>query len=331
MAQPSLKRPGILGWSGLGLLIVLAIGIIKVMFFAAIGWNTASAPFGVTSLAQNSYRTTSGGDTKAYGAPPVAPNDMSESAGSAAIAPMPPTTEPGPVPNEPQRIIKTGELTLRVTDTPKALTDIQTLVSSKNGFVASSNISDAGTGPRTAWVTLRVPADAFDATMQALKATAVVVLNENTHAQDVTSEFVDLDADLRNAQAEEASYLEIMKRAGDIPDVLDVAKSLADVRGRIERLEGRKRYLSNQTDLATISVTLTEETRVEVPGHTWKPLEVFRQSIQQLIESLQNLVDFLIQAVVAIVGLLTPILLIASFVIWIGWKIVKAIMRRMKK
>lgn len=323
------KRPGVVAWVVFGLLVVIAIVVVKAMFFAAIPRSnvtqTASgliAPsyYGGTGVAMDSI--------KEYAAAPptTMSNEMRDAAGSAAGSPAQAQGQA----QDMQRIIKTGALTLRVQDTPKAVTDAQTIVSGRHGYVESSSMTDPGAGPRTAYLTLRVPADAFDATVQDLKAMAVVVLSESVHGQDVTSEFVDLEADLRNAQAEEASYLQIMQRAGKIDEVLQVARALADVRGRIERLEGRKRYLENQTDLATVSLTLTEETRVEVPGRTWKPLEVLRDAVRQLVESLQNLVDFLIRAIIGIVGLLLPILLIVAFVLWIGWKIVKAIMRRMK-
>ncbi|MBU1907781.1 DUF4349 domain-containing protein, partial [Patescibacteria group bacterium] len=187
---------------------------------------------------------------------------------------------------------------------------------------------DPGTGPRTAYVTIRVPADVFETTLSELKQVGVLTLHESVHGQDVTAEFVDLEADLRNARAEETSYLEILKKSGSIEEVLAVTQQLAQVRGRIERLEGRKRYLENQTDLATISISLTEETRVELPTKTWRPLEVTRQALRDLVAGLQTLVDFLIRLVIAVIGLLIPIALISGLLLWLGWRLVRIILRR---
>lgn len=227
-------------------------------------------------------------------------------------------------------VIKTGDIMLRVKDVHQSIEYVRTIVTAKNGFVESSSVNDSGQGPRSAWMTIRIPVAAFEGTLAELRQHGVVTLNESTNGQDVTMEFVDLEADLRNARAEEASYLEILKRSGDIEDVLAVTERLADVRGRIERLEGRKRYLENRTDLATISVSLTEETRVELPSRTWKPGEIWREAISDLIVALQNLVNFLIRAAVSIVGLLLPIVILTAIVVWIGWKIFNAIRRRAK-
>ncbi|MBU1629700.1 DUF4349 domain-containing protein, partial [Patescibacteria group bacterium] len=227
-----------------------------------------------------------------------------------------------------QRIIKTGDLSIRVRDAEEALEQIVSISSEKKGYIESSSITDPGTGPRTAYVTIRVPADVFETTLSELKQVGVLTLHESVHGQDVTAEFVDLEADLRNARAEETSYLEILKKSGSIEEVLAVTQQLAQVRGRIERLEGRKRYLENQTDLATISISLTEETRVELPTKTWRPLEVTRQALRDLVAGLQTLVDFLIRLVIAVIGLLIPIALISGLLLWLGWRLVRIILRR---
>lgn len=326
MPQPSsAKRPGLLAWTGLLILVVIAAAV-STVFFSGPAPSAGHLTTGSVGMGGLAYRQDASVTAEKYAGAPSAPNApeaMPPMMGSAAPA----LDNAAPV----QRVIKTGELSLRVQDAQKALADARMIVAAKNGFVESSSISDPGTGPRTAWMTLRVPADAFDAVLADLKGKATVVLNETTRGQDVTAEFVDLESDLRNAKAEEASYLEIMKRAGKIEEVLQVAQALANVRGRIEQLEGRKRYMESQTDLATLSVMMTEETRIEVPGRTWKPLEVLRQAVQDLVASLQGLVDFLIRFVIAVVGLLLPILLVSALIIWIIWKIFRAVAKRINR
>lgn len=230
-----------------------------------------------------------------------------------------------------QRVIKIGELSLRVKDVSKQADEIRDAVKSRGGYVESSSISDPGEGPRTGWMTLRIPVNVLDETIKQIKALAILTLEESTQGQDVTLEFVDLEADLRNARAEEQSYLDILKRSGTIEEVLSVTQRLAEVRGRIERLEGRKRYLENRTDLATLNVRLTEETRVEVPGRTWRPFEVLRDALRDLVASLQALIDFLIRLIVGVIGLLIPIAALVAFIIWVGWKIVRIFLKRLRK
>jgi len=229
------------------------------------------------------------------------------------------------------RIIKNGDLRLRVEDASETMDSVNTLVSGKSGFVESSSISDSGEGPRTAHMTLRVPVESFEGIIGELKGFATLVLHESTGGQDVTTEFIDLEANLRNAQAEEESYRAILNRSGSIEEVLMVTRQLAEVRGRIERFEARKRYLENRTDLATLQLTLTEETRIELPTETWRPFEVVKQSVRNLILGLQGFVDFLIQFVIGVIGLLIPVAAFTALVLWLGWKLVKRIMKKMKK
>lgn len=325
--QTSRQKPSVLAWVGYGLLVIILIGVIKVLFLSAViptqrsvSLSGSNAFYGgmmgapLVGTVTTEGRVADASDLqmiKGETAPSAAP--MMAGGGNTMML---------------QRIIKTAELTLRVKDAPSSVEAVRAAVAAKNGFIESSSINDSGTGPRTAYVTIRIPVADFDATMTALKSLATLVLNESVHGQDVTEQFVDLDADLRNAQAEEQSYLEILKRSGSIQDTLAVTNRLADVRGRIERFTAQKRYLENRTDLATISLTLTEETRIEVPGRTWKPLEIFHQAIRDLVESLQGLVSFLIRLGVALIGLLIPIALVILLFVWIGWKIVKAILKK---
>lgn len=258
---------------------------------------------------------------------------VSESAAmadSVRNAPTAPSADPNTGTNgtAAQRIIRNGNLSLRVTDAPGSLEQAKNIAEARGGFVQSSSISDIGSGPRTGYITIRVPVDTFQLAIADLKKIAVVVLDESTDATDVTMQYVDLESNLRNARAEEQSYLDLLKRTGSMNDILSVTRALATVRGRIEQLDGQKRYMESQTENATIRVTLTEETRIEAPTRTWKPLEVVRSAFSELVISLQGLVDVLIRLVIGFIGLFIPIALIVAFFIWLGWKVISWIIKK---
>src|SRR3712207_5925379 len=96
----------------------------------------------------------------------------------------------------------------------------------------------------------------FDAMLGAIRGVGGRVRQEKITGLDVTEEYVDLEARVRSQKALEAQIIEIMKRANNVPDALHVQSQLAAVRTEIERLEGRRRYLENQSSLSTIEVTL---------------------------------------------------------------------------
>jgi hypothetical protein len=100
----------------------------------------------------------------------------------------------------------------------------------------------------------RVPVGAFDDALAAVRALGSRVSSEKVSGQDVTEEYVDLEARLRAQRAVEEQYLGVLKDAKTITDILAVEQKLGEVRTEIERAEGRRRFLENQTALATITV-----------------------------------------------------------------------------
>ena len=121
--------------------------------------------------------------------------------------------------------------------------------------MATAEVRQAGDLQPTS-LTLRVPAEAFDQAMAALRALAQEVLAEQTVARDVTEEYTDLDARLRNLKAAETQLLTLVEQASTVDDLLKIEKRLAEVRGEIEQLQGRFNVLENRIALATIHVLL---------------------------------------------------------------------------
>jgi hypothetical protein len=89
-----------------------------------------------------------------------------------------------------------------------------------------------------------------------VRAAAGSVTAQKITGKDVTEEFIDLEARLRTQRALEAQLLEIMKRAQEVDDAIAVQRELTTVRTEVERVEGRRRFLENQSSLSTISVTI---------------------------------------------------------------------------
>ena len=238
--------------------------------------------------------------------------------------PLPP--EPGAPPSTPQvptvdrKVIQNGSLDLLVRKAEEAISAIGGIADKHKGFVEGSNVYEVSEGVKSGTVTIRVPSTDFSAAMSEIKQLAVKVQSENTNSQDVTAQFVDLEAQLKNYKAEEEQYRQIMARAVKIEDVLNVASRLAEVRGRIEQTQGQLNYLSRQIDMSTISVSLTSEAEVQVFGIIWRPLTVVKQAFKALLTDLTRFAD---SAIFFAFGL--PILaikvLIFVLVLWILWKI----------
>jgi len=219
-----------------------------------------------------------------------------------------------------QKVIKIGNLTLVVSRVGDSVSEINSLATSKGGFILSSSIYTSPDETQSGSITLKVPVDKFEETVEDLKKIAKDVQRESLSGQDVTEKYNDLQAQLKNYRAEEEQYLEILKRANTIDETLKVTEKLSLVRGKIERVEGQLKYLESQTDMSTITVTLKEETRIDIPTKEWKPWTTIKNAFRTLVIFLQGLVDVLIWVVI----FLGPPALIIWFIVWL-------IMNRIKK
>jgi hypothetical protein len=110
-------------------------------------------------------------------------------------------------------------------------------------------------GAQVADITIRVPADRYQAVLQEIRGMGEVV-TEGSDSSDVTEEYSDLEARLRTLEATEQRYLELLAQANNVNDILTVQDRLDVVRGEIEQVQGRINLLDNLTDLATITVHL---------------------------------------------------------------------------
>lgn len=171
-------------------------------------------------------------------------------------------TETAPIVAE-RKIIRNADLQLEADKPEDAQTKISQIAESKGGFVVEtqSSASDVKANVRdTVTMTVRVPAAKFDESLNEIRATASRVIVENVKGEDVTEEFIDIEARLKTQKALETQFLEIMKQSKTVEDALNVQTEIARVRGEIEKIEGRKRFLESQASLSTIKIRLTAPT-----------------------------------------------------------------------
>jgi hypothetical protein len=219
-----------------------------------------------------------------------------------------------------RKVIKNGNLDIIVAKAEETAEKLKAIATQYNGFVNAANIYEVTDGIKSGSVTLRVPADQFDAAVREIKKLAIKVNRENINASDVTEQFVDLEARLKNLRAGEDQFLGIMKRATTVDETLRVQNQLVSIRGQIEQIQGQLTYLSRQVDMSSIVVSLTTEADVEVFGIRWRPLFVIKQAFRSMLTGLTGYVDTMVRFILYI-----PIILIwiATFVIVgaIGWRV----------
>lgn len=157
----------------------------------------------------------------------------------------------------PAHVIKTAEIRLEVEDGElgRTLKEGRDIAQGAGGFVVATSVD--GADRRHGEFTIRVPVERFEETLSALEELGTIA-GEDVRGEDVSEEFVDLEARLRNATAQEEVLFRLYDRSTSVADTIRVQRELEDVQLEIERLRGRLRFLKDRTDLSTISVAVTE-------------------------------------------------------------------------
>lgn len=206
----------------------------------------------------------------------LASKSMSEDSAYAPVA----GGGPGETSATDRKIVRTGSITMEVSDISKSQAEITDIAGQYKGYVVSSNLRAEQEYP-TGYISIRVPAGSFNDVMQKLRALALKVTNENSNSQDVTEQYTDLEAQLHNYQATEAQYLELLKKADKVPDMLEVQRELSNVRGNIERVKGRMQYLERTSDMSLIEITLQKSK--PLGESTWDVAGIFKSAVDGLI------------------------------------------------
>ncbi len=188
----------------------------------------------------------------------------------------------------PRKIIYDARIDLVVESVSATEQAILKLLNDHNGFLAESDQASLTDYQRKGTWRVRVPVDHFQAFVSAVGRLGEVKQN-HVGSQDVTEEFFDLEARIRNKREEEKRLLKhLADSTGKLDDILAVEKELSRVRGESEQMEGRLRFLANRTDLSTIIIQAIEWKDYKPPVAATFQTEVGRT----FFRSYESLVSF---------------------------------------
>ncbi len=183
-------------------------------------------------------------------------------------------------------------------------------VSAAEGFIRESSISETG-----ATLTFKVPSSEFEAVLTDLRELGDVRREEVT-GDDVSQEFVDLEARLRHWRAQEAVFLELMGEATSVSDTVQIRRELSVIQETIEQLEGRKRFLEERTSFSTVTVQLTE------PDGAVPPPDGSEDEQSTLAEAWDRAVDAgltVIGGTLIVLGALVPLAAVVGLPVGLLW------------
>jgi len=213
----------------------------------------------------------------------------------------------------PRKMIYDASIDLIVESLNNAEQAILKLIKDHGGFLAESEQnSDSKEQRRSTW-RVRVPADRFDSFLGAVSRLGEVQHN-HVGSQDVTEEYFDLEARIRNKQEEEKRLVKHLSAStGNLKDILDVERELSRVRGEVEQMQGRLRFLANRTELSTVTITATEWKDFKPPVAATFSTQIGRT----FVRSVENLVAFGTSLSLVLVALIPwiPVIVIGLFLV----------------
>jgi hypothetical protein len=220
-----------------------------------------------------------------------------------------------------RKVIRNAEFTMELDNPVDGKLKIEAIAEACGGFVVTSEVtgSDAAGAQTAATVVVRVPAAKFASALEQVRKLGYRIRRERITGQDVTEEYIDLEARLKAKQALEVQYLEIMKRAAKVSEALEVQQALGEVRAEIEQMEGRRRFLENQVNLSTLTVNLQSPAALVAtsgPGFVEELKRAFGEGFDAALGFVFGFIRFVL--------VLIPFVILVVLPAWYLWRRLRA-------
>ncbi|HKN82221.1 MAG TPA: DUF4349 domain-containing protein [Pyrinomonadaceae bacterium] len=211
-----------------------------------------------------------------------------------------------------RKIIRNADITIEAASTTEAQYRVTEIAEAHGGFVITSEAKqrenmDASKRTFDIELVARVPSAEFGPALEEIKKLASNIPEAHITSQDVTEDFIDLEARIKTQKAVELQFLEIMKQANKVPDALEVQRQIAEVRTDIEKLEGRKRFLENRSSLSTITVNIQAPKLITVSTTGFR--SGLRDAVSDSLELASGMVVFFVRLLIVMAPVLVFIVL----------------------
>jgi hypothetical protein len=209
-------------------------------------------------------------------------------------------------------LIRMGDSRLEVDSLEAAIAAVQRTAAALDGWIAHSSLTLGERQQRSARLEVKLPAERWDELLAGLERIGEL-RQLTTSTEDVGEQYVDLTAQLGNAERLEERFLQLLEsRTGSLEDLLAVERELARVRERIEMLQGRLRYLSQRVAISTMMVHLVEPIDLLAVSPDSEPIrDAFREAWRNFLG--------VITGGIALLGAVLPVALLLGAAVWI-WR-----------
>ena len=214
-------------------------------------------------------------------------------AGGGFIPPI--SNEVAPTDSSDRMVIKESTMSLMVKDVAESIKNIQAIAEKSGGYLINSHLSkpqESGSGS----ISVRVPETKLTDTLIEFHQAGLRVVDEYISGNDVTDQYVDLEARITTLNKTKAKFEQILDQAVQVQDLLNVQRELVNLQQQIDSVKGQQQYLSQSAKLSKITVYLsTDEFSLPYsPADPWRPNVVFKLAVRSLVMNLRNIGSALI-------------------------------------
>lgn len=225
-----------------------------------------------------------------------------------------------------RKVVATASMTLVVADTATMVGQIEAILEEAGGYVANTNLYKSnynGAELLRGTMTLRIPSERLSGVMSQLGELAEDVRSENLSREDVTDQYSDVEAQLRNLRTTEGELLALLAEVREKPnatpeDIMAVHRNITEIRGQIEQLQGRQNMLDNLVSLSTLTIELVPDAiNLPVVEEGWRPAVIARDATRALVNTLQFFGNAAIWIGVYLLPLVVLALIPLSIIVWL--------------
>ena len=169
-----------------------------------------------------------------------------------------------------KKIIKEGNIGFETKNINATRNAIYNSLQKLGGYIAEETETNNGDNNRKEYtIRARVPAKNFDLFLTDVAANAEAIDTKNIRIKDVTTQYIDITTQLANKKKLEDRYLELLKKAGKMSDLLEIENKLNEIRTSIETTQGELNYLIKQIDYSSLEITFYSKQLVKDNGQTF--------------------------------------------------------------
>ena len=214
-----------------------------------------------------------------------------------------------------RKIQKNARTNIEVKNIDDTVSGVDKIVQKYQGEIISSNRGGADIGDPYANISFRVPVESLDDVLSEILKLASKVIQEEIYTNDVTEEFIDVEAKLLNMKSTESRFQDLLLKTTTVSEILEVETQLTRIRGEIDALEGRLKYLNQTTSTSRIDLNIQQES--SMVGDTWKFSESLRSAVRNLTSFGKVFADFSINLLI-----FSPILLFVILIVFLSLEVI---------